>query len=219
MGKNVSKSSLARANQDRNYRIFEEYAFDSTTIDLCLVVFWWAKFRKKKGGIKVHTLYDVETQIPTFFHITTASTHDSKATKDYPKQLRLVRFFDEEKGREFAFLTNATHISSSLFAELYKNRWQIELFFKWLKQHLKIKKFWGITENAVRIQIYVAICTYLLVTIVKNDMKLEISTYEVLQILSISLTDKTHLKDLFDKTKFQYDKDRFGPNEPNLFNV
>ena len=105
------------------------------------------------------------------------------------------------------------------FAELYKNRWQIELFFKWLKQHLKIKKFWGTTENAVRIQIYVAICTYLLVTIVKNNMKLERSTYEVLQILSISLTDKTHLKDLFDKTKFQYDKDRFGPNGPNLFNV
>ena len=182
-------------------------------------VFWWAKFRKKKGDIKVHTLYDGETQIPTFFHITTASTHDSKATKDYPKQLRLVHFFDKEQGREFAFLTNATHISSSLVAELYKNRWQIELFFKWLKQHLMIKKFWRTTENAVRIQIYVAICTYLLVTIVKNDMKLERSTYEVLQILSISLTDKTHLKDLFDKTKFQYDKDRFGPNGPNLFNV
>ena len=111
---------------------------------------------------------------------------------------------------------NATHISSSLVAELYKNRWQIELFLKWLKQHLKIKKFWGTTENAVRIQI---ICTYLLVTIVRNDMKLERSTYEVLQILIISRTDKTHLKDLFDKTKFQYDKDRFGPNGSNLFNV
>ena len=120
---------------------------------------------------------------------------------------------------EFVFLTNATHISSSLVAELYKNRWQIELFFKWLKQHLKIKKFWGATENAVIIQLYVAICTYLLVTIVKNNMKLERSTYKVLQILSISLTDKTHLKDLFDKTKFQYDKDRFGFNGPNLFNV
>ena len=313
MGKNVSKSSLARANQDRDYRIFEEfafylvsevqgkscvdifkldgnvYAFDSTTIDLCLAVFWWAKFRKKKGGIKVHTLYDVETQIPKFFHITTASTHDSKAmneipyetgsyyifdraynkfsqlfsinqtgvyfvvrakknlqcktikwkrrlpknvlsdctielttyksSNDYPKRLRLVRYYDEEQDREFVFLTNATHISSLVVAKLYKNRWQIELFFKWLKQHLKIKKFWGTTENAVRIQIYVAVCTYLLVTIVKNDMKLERSTYEVLQILSISLTDKTHLKDLFDKTKFQYDKDRFGFNGPNLFNV
>ena len=125
-----------------------------------------------------------------------------RVTKEYPKQLRLVRFFDEEQGGEFAFLTNATHVSSSLVAELYKNRWQIELFFKWLKQHLKIKKFWGTTENAVRIQIYVAICTYLLVTIVKNNMKLERSTCEVLQILSISLTAKAHLKDLFDKTKF-----------------
>ena len=313
MGKNVSKSSLARANQDRDYRIFEEfafylvsevqgkscvdifkldgnvYAFDSTTIDLCLAVFWWAKFRKKKGGIKVHTLYDVETQIPTFFHITTASTHDSKAmneipyetgsyyifdraynkfsqlfsinqigaffvvrakknlqcktikwkrrlpknvlsdctielttyksSNDYPKQLRLVRFYDEEQGREFVFLTNATHISSLSVAELYKNRWQIELFFKWLKHHLKIKKFWGTTENAVRIQIYIAVSTCLLVSIVKHNMQLDRSIYEILQILSISLTDKTHLKDLFDKTKFQYDKDRFGFNGPNLFNV
>ncbi len=313
MGKNISKSSLARANQDRDYRIFEEYAyhlvgevkkrcstdifqlggnvyaFDSTTIDLCLEVFWWAKFRKKKGGIKVHTLYDVETQIPTFFHITTASTHDSKAmseipyetgsyyifdraynkfsqlysihqigayfvvrakknlqykaikwrrklpqnvlsdstielttyksAKDYPKSLRLVRYYDAEQNREFVFLTNAMHISSLMVAELYKNRWQIELFFKWLKQHLKIKKFWGTTENAVRIQIYVAISTYLLVSIVKHDMQLERSIYEVLQILSISLTDKTHLKDLFDKTKFQYDKELLGFNEPVLFNV
>ena len=313
LGKNISKSSLARANQDRDYRIFEEfafylvsearkrcckdifelggnvYAFDSTTIDLCLAVFWWAKFRKRKGGIKVHTLYDVETQIPTFFHITPASTHDSKAmseipyetgsyyifdraynkfkqlysidqigayfvvrakknlqykvikwnrrlpqnvlsdstielttyksSKDYPKRLRLVRYYDEGQEREFVFLTNATHISSLLVAELYKNRWQIELFFKWLKQHLKIKKFWGTTENAVRIQIYIAISTYLLVSIVKHDMQLDRSIYEVLQILSISLTDKTRLKDLFDKTKFQYDKEPTDPNGQNLFNV
>jgi len=311
MGKNVSKSSLARANQDRDYRIFEEYAyylvnvarlkraanifklegniyaFDSTTIDLCLSVFWWAKFRKKKGGIKVHTLYDVETQIPAFFHITEASVHDSKAMNEipyesgsyyifdraynhfkmlyrihqieaffvvrakknlqykpikwkrrlpqnvlsdmiieltgfyprqyYPEALRLVRYWDEEQKREFVFLTNATHISSLQVAELYKNRWQVELFFKWLKQHLKIKKFWGTTENAVRIQIYVAICTYCLVAIVQKDMQLDRSTYETLQILSISLTDKTHLKDLFNKTNFQYDKERLGFNEPSLF--
>ena len=312
MGKNVSKSSLARANQDRDYRIFEEYAyslvneaqqkrktdifklsgniyaFDSTTIDLCLAVFWWAKFRKKKGGIKVHTLYDVETQIPTFFHITEASVHDSKVMKEipyetgsyyifdraynnfkmlyrihqvgayfvvrakkniqykpikwkrrlpkdvlsdvtieltgfypkqyYPESLRLVRYWDEEQKREFVFLTNATHISSPQVAELYKNRWQVELFFKWIKQHLKVKKFWGTTENAVRIQIYVAICTYCMVAIVQHDMQLDRSTYEVLQILSISLTDKTHLRELFNKTKFQNDKERFRLNEPNLFN-
>jgi len=109
------------------------------------------------------------------------------------------------------------HISSHLVAELYKNRWQIELFFKWLKQHLKIRKFWGTTENAVRIQIYAAICAYWLVSIVQHDMKLDRNTDEILQILSISLTDKTHLRDLFDKTKFQNDKERFGPNEPGLF--
>ena len=312
MGRNVSRSSLARANQDRDYHIFEEYAyylisaarekratdifklggnvytFDSTTIDLCLAVFWWAKFRKKKGGIKIHTLYDVETQIPAFFHITEAVVHDSTAMKEipyesgsyyifdraynnfkmlykihqieayfvvrakknlqyksikwkrrlpknvrsdvtieltgyypkqyYPEQLRLVRYWDEEQKREFVFLTNATHISALQVAELYKNRWQVELFFKWLKQHLKIKKFWGTTENAVRIQIYAAICTYCLVAIVQNDMQLDRSTYEVLQILSISLTDKTHLRDPFDKTKFQNDKERCGPNGPSLFN-
>lgn len=312
MGKNVSRSSLARANQDRDYHIFEEYAyylvnqaretrttkifdpggnvyaFDSTTIDLCLSVFWWAKFRKRKGGIKVHTLYDVETQIPAFFHITEASVHDSNIMKDipyesgsyyifdraynnfkmlykihqigayfviraktnlqyktikwkrrlprnvlsdltigltgfYPKQyypdtIRLIRYWDEQQEREFVFLTNATHISALQVADLYKNRWKVELFFKWLKQHLKIKKFWGTTENAVRIQIYTAICTYCLVAIVQQNMKLDRSTYEVLQILSISLTDKTNLQELFSKTKFQYDKERTDLNGPNLFN-
>ncbi|MCG2462553.1 IS4 family transposase [Flavobacteriaceae bacterium F89] len=312
MGKNISRSSLARANQDRDYHIFEEYAyylvnqarekkavnifnldgnvyaFDSTTIDLCLSVFWWAKFRKNKGGIKIHTLYDVETQIPTFFHITEASMHDSKAMKEipyepgsyyifdraynnfkmlykihqigayfvvrakrnlqyrsikwkrrlpkkvlsdqtieltgfypkryYPGSLRLVRYWDEKQRREFIFLTNAIHISALQVDELYKNRWQVELFFKWLKQHLKIKKFWGTTENAVRIQIYAAICAYCLVAIVQHDMKQGRSTYEVLQILSISLTDKTNLRELFSKTKFQNDKERDSLNGPNLFN-
>lgn len=312
MGKNVSRSSLARANQDRDYHIFEEYAyylvnqaretrstkifelggnvyaFDSTTIDLCLSVFWWAKFRRRKGGIKVHTLYDVETQIPAFFHITEASVHDSKVMNQipyesgsyyifdraynnfkllykiqqigayfviraktnlqyktikwkrrlpknvlsdltiglsgfYPKQyypgtLRLVKYWDEQQERELVFLTNATHISALQVADLYKKRWQVELFFKWLKQHLKIKKFWGTTENAVRIQVYAAICTYCLVAMVQHDMKLDRSTYEVLQILSISLTDKTNLRELFSKTKFQYDKERTDLNGPNLFN-
>ena len=136
----------------------------------------------------------------------------------YPEPIRLVKYWDEEQKREFIFITNAMHISALQVAELYKNRWQVELFFKWLKQHLKIKRFWGTTENAVRIQIYAAICTYCLVAIIQHDMKLDRSTYEVLQILSISLTDKTHLRDLFDKTKFQNDKERFGPNGPSLFN-
>lgn len=310
--KPIAKTTLATANQNRDYRIFEEfafymmaqarekraedifklggkvYAFDSTTIPLCLSVFWWAKFRKKKGGVKAHVLYDLEAQVPAFYHITTASVHDSKAmkeiayetgayyifdrgynnfkelyrihrlesffvvraksnlqykyvkwkrrlpehiltdaeieltvyntSKDYPEHLRLVRFYDEEQDRVFIFLTNAMDLTAQQIADLYKNRWQIELFFKWLKQHLKIKKFWGTTENAVRIQIYSAICAYCLVAIVQHDMRLDRSTYEVLQILSMSLTDTTHLRDLFDKTIFKNDKDRSGSSEPNLFN-
>lgn len=236
----------------------------------------------------MHTLYDVETQIPAFFHITEASVHDSKvmikipyepdsyyifdrgynnfkmlykihqieayfvvrAKKNlqyksikwkrrlpknmfsdasvlltgfypkqyYPEKLRLVKYWDDEQKREFIFITNATYISALQVAELYKNRWQVELFFKWLKQHLKIKRFWGTTENAIRIQIYAAICVYCLVAIIQHDMQLDRSTYEVLQILSISLTDKTHLRDLFGKTKFQNDKEWCGPNGPSLFN-
>lgn len=312
LGKNVTRSNLSKANQNRDYRIFESfayymveqaqkklktsifnlggnvYAFDSTTIDLCLVVFWWAKFRKKKGGIKIHTLYDIETQIPAFFHITTASVHDSKAmseipyetgayyifdrgyncfkslfkietlesyfvvraksnlqfkainwkrrlprnilsdaigelaiyksSKDYPSHIRKVCFWDEEQKRKFTFLTNAMDLSPLQIAELYKNRWQIELFFKWLKQHLKIKKFWGNTENAVRIQIYSAIIAYCLVAIIQHDMEIDRTTYEILQILSISLTDKTRLRDLFNKTNFNNDKERCGFSEPSLFN-
>ena len=309
--KPIAKTTLATANQNRDYRIFEEfafymmeqarrnraadifklggkvYAFDSTTIPLCLSVFWWAKFRKKKGGVKVHVLYDLEAQIPAFYHITTASVHDSKAMpeipyetgayyifdrgynnfkelfriqrmesffvvraktnlqykcvkwkrrmpknilsdaeieltvynsrKDYPDNLRLVRYYDEEQDREFMFLTNAMDLTAQQIADLYKNRWLIELFFKWLKQHLKIKKIWGTTENAVRIQIAAAIAAYCLVAIVQHDMKLKRSTYEVLQILSISLTDKTPLRELFDKTYSNDVKEQFGPLIPGLF--
>ena len=309
--KPIAKTTLATANQNRDYRIFEEfafymmararekraedifklggkvYAFDSTTIPLCLSVFWWANFRKKKGGVKAHVLYDLEAQVPAFYHITTASVHDSKAMqeipcetdayyifdrgynnfkelyriqrmesffvvraktnlqyrcvrwkrrlpkniltdaeieltvyksgKDYPEHLRLVRFYDEEQDREFMFLTNAFHLTALETANLYKNRWQIELFFKWLKQHLKIKKFWGTTENAVRIQISAAITAYCLVAIVQHDMKLKRSTYEVLQILSISLTDKTPLRELFDKTYSNDVKEQLSPSIPGLF--
>lgn len=137
--------------------------------------------------------------------------------KDYPKNLRLVRYYDEEQDREFLFLTNAMHLTALQVADLYKKRWQIELFFKWLKQHLKIKKFWGVTENAVRIQIRAAITAYCLVAIVQHDMQLQRSTYEVLQTLNISLTDKTPLRDLFDKTYFNNVTDRFGPLIPGLF--
>ena len=137
--------------------------------------------------------------------------------KKYPETFRLIRFYDEEDDREFTFLTNAKHITANDVANLYKKRWLVELFFKWLKQHLKIKRFWGTTENAVRIQISVAIITYCLVAIVQHDMQLKRSTYEVLQILSISLTDKTPLQDLFDKTNFNDVKDQFNPLIPGLF--
>ena len=309
--KPIAKTTFASANQNRDYRIFEDfafymmeqarkkrvtdifklkgnvYAFDSTTIPLCLSVFWWAKFRKKKGGIKAHVLYDLESQVPAFFHISTASVYDSKAMKEipyesgsyyvfdrgynafkelfkmhqhesffvvrakknlqykcckwrrrlpkniltdaviefteynsyrkYPEKLRIVKFYDEEQGREFAFLTNAFHLTSPEIANLYKNRWQIELFFKWLKQHLKIKKFWGTTENAVRIQISSAIIVYCLVAIVQHDLQLKRSTYEVLQILSISLMDKTPLVDLFERTDFNNVKELGCPLFPGLF--
>ena len=295
IGRNVSKTNLAYANQVRDCRIFEEfayyvvddarrkcvnkifnldghvYAFDSTTIDLCLAVFWWATFRKHKGGIKVHTLFDVETQIPAYFLVTEASVHDVRAMdsipyvtgayyvfdrayndykrlyhinkigaffvvrakdntrykttqwrrrmpknvrtdariqltgylsfKRYPEELRMVRYWDEEQGREFVFLTNATNLSALEIAELYRHRWQVELFFKWLKQHLKIKKFLGTTPNAVKIQVYAAMTAYCLVAIAQQELKLEVSTYEMLQKLSVTLTEKTPLRELFAKPK------------------
>lgn len=311
VGKHVTRSNLAKANENRDYRIFEDfafhmisearkkrvndifklngnvYAFDSTTIDLCLKLFPWANFSTYKGGIKIHTLYDVETQVPAFIHITEAKINDVRAMdvityesgsfyvfdrayndyhrlykihmmdsffvvraktnikarvlkwkrrlpknilsdceieltgfytqKSYPETIRLVRFWDEEDEREFVHLTNAKHIPALQVAELYKNRWQVELFFKWLKQHLKIKKFWGTSENAVKIQVYSAIIAYCLVAIMQHDMKLNRSTYEVLQILGISLTDKTPLRNLFSKTKFNDVKEQSGLDGPNLF--
>lgn len=293
-GKSVTRSNLAKANESRDYRIFEElayylignarkklsndnfevkgkvYAFDSTTIDLCLSVFWWASFRKTKGGIKIHTLYDIATQIPAFVHITDAKVHDVKAmdlipyesgayyifdrgyvdferlyrinqlssyfvirskknmqfecseyrsvdastgvmsdqvgvlvgfytSKHYPEKLRRVVFYDAEMDRTFIFLSNNFELPPEQIALLYKNRWQIELFFKWIKQHLKIKSFWGTTENAVRIQIYTAIIAYCMVAIVCHDLKLDHSTYEILTVLGISLLDKTPVNELFSK--------------------
>ena len=296
-GKSVTRSNLAKANENRNSKIFEEfayclidiarrkrssddfvvkgkvYAFDSSTIDLCLSVFWWAKFRKAKGGIKLHTLFDITTQIPAFIHITAATVNDMNAmdvipyeagahyvfdrgyvdyqrlykittlqayfvvraksnlkfrrmyskktdrstgvlcdqlgkltgfyvSKDYPDKLRRVKFHDQETGRTFVFLTNNIELTALEVALLYKNRWQVELFFKWIKQHLKIKSFWGTSENAVRIQIYTAIITYCLVAIVGHDLKIERSTYEILQVLGISLLDKTPVNELFTNTDY-----------------
>ena len=297
-GKNVTRSNLSKANESRNCKIFEEfayhlieiarnkrandnfeikgkvYAFDSSTIDLCLNVFWWAKFRKAKGGIKLHTLFDITTQIPAFIHITAATVNDVKAmdhipyesdayyifdrgyvdytrlyritllsayfvvraksnlnfermysskvdkstgvmcdqigklkgfyvSKQYPEKIRRVKFYDAEFNRTFVFLTNNMELTAEQIALLYKNGWQVELFFKWIKQHLKIKSFWGTSENAVRIQIFCAISAYCLVAIIGYDLKIDRSTYEILQVLGISLLDKTPIKELFAKIEYK----------------
>jgi len=297
-GSSITRSNFAKANENRNSKIFEEfayylieiarnknandnfeikgkiYAFDSTTIDLCLNVFWWAKFRRAKGGIKLHTLYDVVTQIPAFVHITAARVNDVNAmdvipyeseayyvfdrgyidytrlyritnhsayfvvraktnlqfsrmysnkvdkttgikcdqvgkltgfyvSKQYPGKLRRVKFYDQDSNRDFVFLSNNMDLSAEQIAMLYKNRWQVELFFKWIKQHLKIKSFWGTSENAVRIQVYSAIIAYCLVAIIGHDLKIDRSTYEILQVLGISLLDKTPVKELFTNVDYK----------------
>lgn len=310
-GKAVTKSNLSKANNNRDYRIFAEfayrvmsearqcrateifklsgkvYAFDSSTIDLCLSVFGWALFRKRKGGIKLHTLYDIETQIPTFFHITPARIHDTRAMdaipyeensfyifdrayndfgrlftingvgayfvvrgkknndfkpmrwkrrlpagvlsdaigymagqltmSKYPEKIRRILYLDPESDRTFIFFTNALDISPLKIAELYHNRWQIELFFKWLKQHLKVKKFWGVSENAVRIQIYTAVTAYCMMAIVQKKMDVQRSIYEMLQLVSASLTDTVELKALFCKPNCNIVNELNDSSEPTLF--
>ncbi len=304
-GASVSRRNFGMANEKRNYKIFEEfayvlieqarkscyktdfeinvdgnvYALDSTTIDLCLNVFWWAEFRKSKGGIKLHTLFDVKTSIPSFLHISKASIHDvnildiipyengsfyvvdkayidfqrlyrihqhgaffvtrakdnmrfkrmysktiDKITglrydqigklegfytkKDYPEKLRRIKYYDSESKKEFVFLTNNFDLEATEIAMLYKKRWEVELFFKWLKQHLKIKSFWGRTQNAVKIQIYCAIIAYCLIAIVGNKLKVDRSIYEILQILSISLLDKTPVNELLTKCDYKNVKEQ-----------
>jgi len=300
-GKGTSRSNFANANEKRDCRIFEEYAFqlidlarkssivdqdfqlnidgniyafDSTTIDLCLSVFWWAKFRTTKGGIKLHTLYDVKTSIPSFIHVSPASVNDMNAldllyyepggyyildrgyvdyerlfrihqssayfvirakdnlqfrrmysnkvnkdngvmldqigkltgyqvSKRYPEKLRRIRFYDEETGNDLEFLSNSFDITAEEIAQLYKYRWKVELFFKWIKQHLKVKSFWGTSLNAVKIQVYSAIIAYCLVALVRNKLKVDRSTYEILQILSISLLDKTPLNELLTNQNYK----------------
>ena len=193
MGRNpIAKTTFATSNQNRDYRIFEDFAF---------FMMEQARIRAKKNLQYKCTKW--KCRLPK--NVLTDSVielTDVNTQKKYPERLRLVRFHDDEQDRDFAFLTNAFNLTSLEIANLYKNRWQIELFFKWLKQHLKIKKFWGTAENAVRIQICSAIITYSLVAIVQHNMQLKRSNYEVVQILSISLTDKTTLRDLFEKTNF-----------------
>lgn len=295
MGTGLSKSNLAHANENRDWRILADYAgvliseatilcrnntdvlptikgkvysVDSTTVDLCLNVFWWARFREHKGAVKIHTQFDVKANIPTFIDITEGLIHDvnfldhivyeagafyivdkayidfkrlyvihqaeaffvtrakenmnyrrlysatvnkSKgvrcdqtillnnyySAKEYPEKLRRIKYYDSETEIEFNFITNNFHLSALQIALLYKHRWAVELFFKWIKQHLRIKTFWGHSENAVRIQIYSAIIAYLTISIMKEKMKLKQTNYEILQILNFSLLDKIPIQQLF----------------------
>ena len=314
LGTKVTKSNLAKANKNRDWRIYASFAydlieqarkvcipdedfavafdgpifaFDSTTIDLCLSVFWWAPFRKAKAGIKLHTLYDVKTSIPTMILISDALTHDVNALDwldyekggfyifdrgyidfkrlhrihdekaffivraktnlkfnrmyslpydkksnicsdqigtlpnfyssiDYPDKIRRVKFFDEENRKYIVVLTNNFILKAEDIALLYRYRWKVELFFRWIKQHLKIKSFWGTSVNAVKIQIYIAIITYTLVSIIKSKLQLEKSTYEILQILSFSLIDKTPINELLTNQDYQNVKELYS-NQLSIF--
>jgi Domain of unknown function (DUF4372)/Transposase DDE domain len=284
----VSRTTLADANERHDWRIYADfaqaligiarplyvddpigvdlthsfYALDSTTIDLCLSLFPWAKFRKQKGAVKMHTLLDLHGDIHTFISITDGKVHDvnildeidpeagafyvmdrgyvdfgrlyrftlsaaffvvrtksnvllqrryshlvDKTTgvrsdhtviltaidsaKAYPEQLRRVTYLDVETRKRFKFLTNNFTLPALTIAQIYKCRWQVELFFRWIKMHLRIKAFYGTSENAVKTQIWIAVSVYVLVAIVRKRLGLEVSLYQILQILSVTLFEKT----------------------------
>ena len=287
---NVARNTLAKANETRAWRIYAEfaavliaqarklyagepfgvaldqtvYAFDSTTIDLCLTLFPWARFRRRKAAVKLHTLIDLRGNIPCFVHISCGKMHDVKALDHlplepgafyimdrgyldftrlygfqthaaffitrakknlqcrriahrrvrkttglrcdqsirltglqtrhaYPMPLRRIKYIDPETGKRFVFLTNNFVLKPITIAKLYKCRWQVELFFKWIKQHLRIKAFYGTSENAVKTQVWIAISVYVLVAIVKKELGLKRSMHDILQILSVNLFEKTPL--------------------------
>ena len=287
---NVSRNTLAKANEKRDWRIYADfahvliriarrlyagdefgvelqhvaYALDSTTIDLCLSLFPWARFRKRKAAVKLHTLMDLRGSIPCFIRITEGKTHDvnilddlvlepgafyimdrgyidfgrlyvfnqsfaffvtrakcnldhrrrsyrrvdkttalrsdqtiilngPKTSQEYPDPLRRVSYYDAHTQKRLVFLTNNFALPAITIAMLYKCRWQVELFFKWIKQHLRIKTFFGTSENAVKTQIWIAISVYVLVAIVKKELRIDRSLSEILQILSIMLFEKVHM--------------------------
>ena len=296
----VSRSTLAESNESRDWRIYADfaqvlisiarelyanddfgveldetvYALDSSTIDLCLSLFPWARFRKRKGAIKMHTLLDLRGNIPSFISITDGKVHDVnvldqlipepgsiyimdrayldfrrlyllnqcmaffvirsktntqmrrlysheidkstglrcdqtivltglKTKKQYPDKLRRVKFFDDKKARSFSFLSNNFIVPALVIAELYKCRWQDELFFKWVKQHLRIKAFYGTSENAVKSQIWIAVSVYVLVAIVKKRLRLhDLSLYTILQILSVTLFEKESLLQVLEGSRY-----------------
>jgi IS4 transposase len=309
----VSRNTLAHANQTRDWRIYADfaqifieksrklytadsfgieldqavYALDSTTIDLCLALFPWAEFRKRKGAVKLHTLLDLHGNIPSVVIITTGKVHDVNildqliievgaiyimdrgyldfarlykihrtsaffvtrtktnfsrkrlysqpvdkstgvqcdqivvlknhyAKKDYPEKLRRIRYFDSKNNKMLVFLTNNFLLPAITIANLYRCRWQIELFFKWIKQHLRIKAFYGTTENAVKTQIWIAISVYVLVAIVKKTLNLDQSLYTILQILSVTLFEKEQIYQALSNVSYTNQEDQ-PSNQLNLF--
>ena len=297
----ISRPTLARMNEKRDWRIYRDFAqiliqkarglycgdkefnlnldgacyvIDSSTIELCLNVFKWAKLIKARAAVRLHLMLDLNGNIPAFFHITSGKVHDInfldmieletgayyimdrgyvdferlfiihqlgaffvtrakknfafrrlysnkidkargircdqvirlsnyQAAKKYPDKLRRIKYFDKETRKYFVFLTNDFNLEAGKIADLYKHRWQIELFFKWIKQHLKIKSFWGYSANAVKTQICIAICSYLVVAIIKKKLNIDRNLYEILQILSVSPFDKTRLDKLLSETELQ----------------
>ena len=309
----VPRSTLADANETHDWRIFADfaqhligiarplhaqdpigleldhtlYALDSTTIDLCLSLFPWAKFRQQKAAVKMHTLLDLRGSIPTFIRITDGKVHDvnildeifpeagafyvmdrgyidferlyvftlsaaffvvrtkenvllerryshpvDKSTgvrsdqtviltaiesaKAYPETLRRVSFYDVENDKRLKFLTNNFVLPALTIAKIYKSRWQVELFFKWIKQHLRIKAFFGTSDNAVKTQIWIAVSVYVLVAIVRKRLALESSLYQILQILSLTLFEKVPISQALQPSDSQNESDD-DPNQLILF--
>lgn len=309
----VSRTTLADANERRDWRIFQDfgqvligiaqelykgdplaielkqplYAFDSTTIDLCLSLFPWAEFRKTKAAVKMHTLIDLRGIIPTFVAITTGKVNDvklldkmpvqedaiytmdrgyvdyarlyaihkqgaffvirakdnlkfkrlysapkdretgiradqvitlvtKKSKKGYPERLRRVSYVDKERNKRLVFITNNFDIPAKTVADVYKQRWQVELFFKWIKQHLRFKRFYGTSENAVKSQIWVGLCMYLLVAIAKKRLDIPCTLYTLLQILEVNLFERKPISSLVAETLKQK-TDTHNDNQLNLF--
>ena len=311
----IARSTLADANEAHDWRIFADfaqhligvarplhvedpigvdldhtlYALDSTTVDLCLSLFPWARFRKHKAAVKMHTLLDLRGNIPTFISITDGTVHDvnvldeimpeagsfyvmdrgyldferlyfftlsaaffvvrsksnvilqrryshpvDKTTgvrsdhtviltaigsvKVYPEALRRVSYLDLETRKRFKFLTNNFTLPAITIAQIYKSRWQVELFFKWIKQHLRIKAFYGTTENAVKTQLWIAVSVYVLVAIVRKRLALPLSLYQILQILSVTLFEKTPILQALQLYDSQYESDD-NSKQLNLFDL
>jgi hypothetical protein len=304
----ISRNNLSNANQQRDWRIYADfaqiligqaralyaeedlgidleatvYALDASTIDLCLSMFPWARFRRTKGAVKMHTLLNLQGNIPEFILISDGKLHDvnvldylipvpgayyimdrgyldfrrlyqlhqakayfvTRAKKNftfqrrysrevdkaagmqcdqtvilgtfyssqgYPEPLRRIRYYDRSLGKRLVFLTNDFDLPATTIAALYKCRWQIELFFKWIKQHLRIKSFYGTNQNAVKAQIWIAVSVYLLVAIIKKRLGIELSLYTILQILSISIFETTPLVQLFSQSDYNNPQ----PSSPN----